>query len=193
MIRSDPVGLPGLAALALVMLLFVVALLAARRGRETGDAAAGARAATLGIAVQGFGIFIAGFGPILVRLDPLGSTALGEAVVVLLLAGGALALFGWAARTMGRNWSIRARTRADHQLVQDGPFRWMRHPIYLAMALFTIALAIAFGHTRQLVAALPMFALGTWLRVRSEEALLRARFEAEYDAYAARVKRFGLF
>jgi protein-S-isoprenylcysteine O-methyltransferase Ste14 len=41
-----------------------------------------------------------------------------------------------------------------------------------------------------LLLALPVYALGTWLRVRVEERLLRAMFAARYDDYAARVKRF---
>ena len=108
---------------------------------------------------------------------------------------GCVALFAWAPRPMGRNWSIVARTRAAPALVEAGPFRLVRHPIYVAMALFMIGLSLAFGHTRQLLLAVPVFALGTWLRVRIEEGLLRRQFGAGYDGYAARVKRFvpGLF
>lgn len=190
---SDPIGLPGLAAFATGALLFLLALLYARRGREPGDAVAGARASSAGIALQGLGIALAAYGPVLVELDPLGARALGEAAAVGSLMAAAVALFAWAAHTLGRNWSLRARTRADHQLVQDGPFRYLRHPIYAAMALFLVALALALGHTRQLAVGLPVFALGTWLRVRSEEALLRRSFGTAYDAYAARVRRFGLF
>jgi protein-S-isoprenylcysteine O-methyltransferase Ste14 len=63
------------------------------------------------------------------------------------------------------------------------------------MGLFLLALAVSFGHLRNLVVALPLFALGTALRVGEEERLLRARFGPAYDDYAARVKRFvpGLF
>ena len=194
MFRSDPVGLPGLAALALGLLLFVVALLAARGRRADGEH--GARRAgtgSFGVLVQGLGFALAGFGPILAALDPMGGTALGEAAAVASLIAVALALFVAASRAMGRNWSIRARTRADHQLVQHGPFRLMRHPIYVAMALYLVALALAFGHTRQLLLAVPVFTLGTALRIRGEEALLAHAFGPAYTAYAARVRRFGLF
>lgn len=81
---------------------------------------------------------------------------------------------------MGANWSIVARTRADHVLVQDGPFAHLRHPIYTGMALFMVALALALGHIRQLLPAAPFFALGTWLRIRSEEDLLRRQFAGAY-------------
>ena len=195
MFRPDPIGLPGLAALALGFACFAIALLIARRqGSVTGREAGASRsfASTLGILIQGFGIFIAGFGPQRLGLDPLSLAALGEAAAVGLLMAGAVVLFGWATRTMGRNWSIIARTRADHALVQDGPFALVRHPIYVAMAMIMVALAIATGHGRQLLLAAPVFVLGTAVRVRIEERLLRAMFG---DGYATRVRRFvpGLF
>ena len=197
--RSEPVGLPGLAALALGLLGFVIAVLLARRGREltTVEEKGGqrARSATVGVVIQGLGMAIASFGPQRIALDPLSPLALVEAAAVAALMTAAMALFFAASRAMGRNWSIRARTRTDHQLVQDGPFRRVRNPIYVAIFLFMLAMAIAFGHPRQLVPAIPVFAIGAWLRVRAEERLLREMFGTAYDVYAARVKRFvpGLF
>ncbi|MBS0478095.1 MAG: isoprenylcysteine carboxylmethyltransferase family protein, partial [Proteobacteria bacterium] len=88
-----------------------------------------------------------------------------------------------------------AQTRSDHVLVQNGPFRWIRNPIYVALGLFMVAMAIAFGHWRNLMVAVPLYAVGTWMRVMREEALLRTQFGVAYDDYIARVKRFvpGLF
>src|SRR4051812_3372703 len=71
---------------------------------------------------------------------------------------------------------IARRGRADHELVTDGIFAHVRNPIYLAMALFLLALAVGLGHGENLLFAAPLFALGTWIRVREEERLLRARF-----------------
>jgi len=59
-----------------------------------------------------------------------------------------------------------------------------------AMALLLLALAVGLGAEWRLIVALPLYALGTWLRVAEEEKLLRTAFGADYDAYAARVKRF---
>ena len=197
MFSPDPVGLPGLAALTTGGFAFAVALIAARRKRRPADEGDAVRAnrSLGGVMLQGLGIAVAGFGPIRVALDPLSAAALIAAAAIALLMAGSVFLFAWASRTMGRNWSIVARTRSDHELVQSGPFAWVRHPIYIAMALFAIALALAFGHGRQLLIALPIFALGTWRRISFEEALLRRMFGADYDVYAGRVKRFvpGLF
>jgi protein-S-isoprenylcysteine O-methyltransferase Ste14 len=196
--HTDPVGLPGLAAIALGFLVFLLALLAARVRAGRGAKVAVARrnnASIIWIIVQGLGIGLAGYGPVRVLLDPTSPKAIAEGMAVLLLMLGAVWLFHASSRTMGKNWSLVARTREDHQLVQSGPFAVVRHPIYVALFFFMIAMAIADGHTRNLLLAVPVYALGTWLRIRHEERILRDQFGADYDAYAARVKRFvpGVF
>lgn len=193
MTLSHPVGLPGLAVLA-VGLFTAVLMLVVARGRRAQDAAeaggARDRGSIVGIVIQGLGFAVAGFGAIRVALDPLGAAALGQAALLAMLLAASVGLFGWASRTMGRDWSLRARTRADHRLVQDGPFRFVRHPIYTAMLLYLLAMALAFGHWVQLLVALPLFAIGTLIRIAAEERLLRGMFGPDYEAYAARVKRF---
>ena len=185
-----PVGLPGLIALALGVGVFGVALLAAggRRGHERG------RRRDTGswgwIALQGVAIGLAGFGPIRIALAPWSPLALAQGVAVAVLMAAAVALFFWASRTMGAEWALVARTRADARLVTSGPFAHVRNPIYVALALFMLAMALAYGHLAQLALALPLFAFATWRRVRSEEKLLHATFGPAYRAYAERVPRF---
>src|SRR5882762_2313711 len=191
--HSDAVGLPALAALALGFFTFLMALMMARyRATRTAHVATASRnnASIIWILVQGVAIGIAGFGAVRVTLDPLSAKALLEGVVVLVLMLGAVGLFDASSRAMGKSWSLVARTREEHQLVQSGPFALVRHPIYVALFFFMIAMAIAYGHTRNLIVAVPLFTIGTLLRIREEESILRAQFGAAYDAYAARVKRF---
>ena len=194
---GDPIGLPGLAVLAASSFLFLVALAAARMraGSEArGNTTRSARSMA-GIGVQAFAIGLAGFGRQNVSLDPLSVKALIEASACAALMAAAIGLFWWASATMGRNWSLVARTREDHQLVQTGPFAHIRHPIYTALFLTMIAIAIGCGHAAHLWFSVPLYALGTSLRIAEEERLLYARFGNAHDAYAARVKRFvpGLF
>lgn len=196
--HNDPVGLPGLAAMALGLVTFFIALMAARyrATRVAGIAdASSSRVSWIWIIMQGLGLAIAGYGRIDVSLDPMSAKAIVEGLATLLLVLGAVGLFDASSRTMGKNWSLVARTREDHQLVRTGPFAVVRHPIYVALFLFMIGMAIAYGHTRNLILAVPVYAVATWLRARLEERLLRHRFGADYDAYAARVKRFvpGVF
>ena len=195
---GDPVGWPGLMIMAIGFFVFMAALFAARRRGEKKPEGPGGRQVSsswAGIAVQGFGIGLVGFGPQNLTLDPASPLALGEAAIVAGLMIATIGLFFAASRTMGKNWSLVARTRSDHRLVTGGPFAYVRHPIYVALFLFMVAIAVAFGHTGRLLVGVPVYALGTWLRIRHEERLLRDMFGAAYDAYAASVKRFvpGIF
>lgn len=183
-------GLPSLAALAAGLLLFAIALVVARwrRPREAGGRRD--RLSVAGIVVQASAfVIVAGRGT-RVTLDPLGAPALAAAGITAILLGVALTLFVWSTATLGRNWSLVARMRPDHALVTSGPFALMRHPIYTALGLVVIAVGIALGHGPALLLALPLYALGTTLRVRVEERMLRATFGPAYEAYATHVKRF---
>jgi protein-S-isoprenylcysteine O-methyltransferase Ste14 len=191
--RNDPVGLPGLAVLMLGFVVFIAALMVARMRASKDAAAPIAQKASVTwwwIVVQGIGIGIIGFGPVRVELDWGSTRAIVEAAVVALAMGGAIALFNASSRAMGKNWALVARTRTDHTLVQTGPFAHVRHPIYVALFLYTLAMAIAFGHARNLLIGLPLYLLGTAMRVTHEERLLCTQFGAAYEDYAARVKRF---
>jgi protein-S-isoprenylcysteine O-methyltransferase Ste14 len=192
LVDPQPTTLLALGALGLCMAAFLVSLILARANGKRGDEAGATRAVAswAGIGVQGLGFAAVGIGPLLIRLDPYAPVQIGEALGVLVLAGVTLFLFVASTRAMGRNWSLVARTREDHQLVTWGPFARVRHPIYTGLFTFMIAMAIAFGHYRGLIVGMPLYWLGTWIRVGREERLLRARFGAAYDAYAARVKRF---
>jgi protein-S-isoprenylcysteine O-methyltransferase Ste14 len=190
---GDPVGLPGLLALGVGFFAFLVALIAAKRVQASAageTTARRSRASIVGVAIQGLAIGFTSIGIQRATLDPLTAKALFEAAAVALLMAATVWLFVWASRTMGQNWSIVARTRGDHALVTAGPFAWIRHPIYTAMFLMMIALAIGLGHVARLLIAVPLYALGTAIRVRIEERLLRAAFSSAYLEYANRVKRF---
>jgi protein-S-isoprenylcysteine O-methyltransferase Ste14 len=196
--HPHPVGWPSAAAFVLGMLIFFATVIMARMraGKNPKVSNTGkANITWLWIAVQGIGIGLAGMGRVDVLTGAPTVAMIVRALVVLALMLGAIWLFDSSSRTMGRNWSLVARTRSDHSLVQTGPFALVRHPIYVALFLFMVAIAVTFGHTGRLLVGVPVYALGTWLRIRHEERLLRDMFGAAYDAYAARVKRFvpGIF
>lgn len=193
-VNPQPTGYPALLAMAVGLAAFLISLSFARkRGEPSRGGEEGAKTASsswVGIAIQALGFMSVGFGPMVIRQDPASPLMLAEGAAVLLLVLTSLFLFVASSRAMGKNWSLVARTREDHQLVTWGPFARVRHPIYTGIFCFMIGMAIAFGHYRGLILGIPLYWIGTWVRVVREERLLRAQFGAAYDDYAARVKRF---
>jgi protein-S-isoprenylcysteine O-methyltransferase Ste14 len=184
------VGQPGAILFLVGSAAFLAILLVSRLTAGGGEqGAARSRRSIVGIAIQMAAFLPFAAFPVRLTLPATSIAALLGAGIQLLLMGSAVALFAWARRTMGRNWSLVARTRDDHRLVTGGPFAIVRHPIYLALLLFLLAEAMAAGRPGMLVIVLPVYGLGTAIRVREEEWLLRAHFGAEYEAYAARVSR----
>lgn len=190
-VAPSPVGLPGLAVLLVGLVLFVAALLFVRWRVGSGrGAAVSSKRSAIGMWLQAAGFFLVSIGPLRPTLQPAAAAAVGQAVAVGLLIGFCISLFMAAAIAMGRNWSFVARVRQNHDLVTWGPFATIRHPIYTGLAAMLLAIAVAFGHWRGLAAGVPLFALGTWIRVTQEERLLRNHFGRQYEAYAQRVRRF---
>ena len=79
--------------------------------------------------------------------------------------------------------------KVPDRLLQSGPYAYTRNPMYLGHLLFLAGLALSF---RSALGGLILLANLPWFhaRVREDEARLRARFGAEYAAYAARVRRW---
>jgi protein-S-isoprenylcysteine O-methyltransferase Ste14 len=92
----------------------------------------------------------------------------------------------WAIYTLGRQWSIQARLRTDHRLVTRGPYRWVRHPVYSCFFGLLIATGLVFSTAPGLAIGVLLYATGTAIRIRSEDALLREQFGQEFDDYSRR-------
>jgi protein-S-isoprenylcysteine O-methyltransferase Ste14 len=112
------------------------------------------------------------------------AAGLAGAFAVAVLMGSAIYLFAASSSTLGVNWSIEARTRTDHELIREGPYAHVRHPIYLGMLLFLLGLAVAVGHWVELVVAVPVFLAGTSIRTKLEERLLEEQFGQKFTEYA---------
>jgi protein-S-isoprenylcysteine O-methyltransferase Ste14 len=95
-----------------------------------------------------------------------------------------------AARTLGKQWALVARVVEGHELVMRGPYAVVRNPIYLAMLGMLIASGLASTRWPILAAALVIFQIGTAIRIRSEEKILREAFGVKFDEYARRVPAF---
>jgi protein-S-isoprenylcysteine O-methyltransferase Ste14 len=148
------------------------------------------RTAILGIALQGASYGIAWsvhrpfFSPIVALSKPL---EIALAVFTILVAAGSVWFVSAAIRTLGKQWSLGARLIEGHKLITEGPYGLVRNPIYTGMFGMLLATGLAVSHWVGLLIAIIVYAVGTVVRVRSEEKLLRGAFGAEFDAYARRV------
>ena len=109
------------------------------------------------------------------------------------IAGSAVILLGaWlvaSAVLYFRSWRFRAALDEGHQLATGGPFRFMRHPIYMGLNLLALGSAIWVPSIVLWVSAAWM-AVGSDLRGRAEEKILLETFGAAYRDYCGRVRRF---
>jgi len=94
-------------------------------------------------------------------------------------------LFTWWARLhLGKLWSGRITRKEGHHVVDTGPYKIVRHPIYTGILLAAVATAAEKGSGSAL-AGLAMLIVGCWMKAHLEERFLRAELGAEaYDAYA---------
>ena len=95
--------------------------------------------------------------------------------------------FVWSARALGKSMTPYPRPRDTGELIEKGPYRFVRHPIYASGLLFFLGV----GLSSSVPATLGALALGAlwWRKAAVEEEHLSARFP-EYDDYRRRVRRF---
>jgi protein-S-isoprenylcysteine O-methyltransferase Ste14 len=123
-----------------------------------------------------------------IRSDRVPSWFAGQRVASGALIGVAIILVSWALAFL-RSWRVRAKLAPGHELTTNGPFRLLRHPIYMALNL--LALGTAFWvPTATVWAAFILVVIGSDVRARAEEHILARAFGTAYADYCARTKRF---
>ncbi|MDA8332572.1 MAG: isoprenylcysteine carboxylmethyltransferase family protein [Candidatus Dormibacteraeota bacterium] len=78
----------------------------------------------------------------------------------------------WSIRSLGHQWNVRGVVAQDFEVVSRGPYRWIRHPNYLAVGLEVFALPMAAGAWRSAVVLSAANAVVLQRRIRAEERLL---------------------
>jgi protein-S-isoprenylcysteine O-methyltransferase Ste14 len=107
----------------------------------------------------------------------------------LFFAIAALGMFHLTHRALGRNWSISLDVREGHQLITDGVYRRVRHPMYAAFWLWAIAQALLLPNWIAGLAGLVGFGTLFFGRVAREERMMLEAFGDSYRAYMARTGR----
>ncbi len=97
----------------------------------------------------------------------------------------------WAFSHLRHQWTVHVdESVANRRLVTDGPYGWVRHPLYLGACVEALALPAAFSAWPGLLVAAVCFVPAEIQRAYFEERFLRLTFGAAYDDYAARTWAF---
>jgi len=120
----------------------------------------------------------------------LGGAAAGRGVGALALASG-VALYRWSAHALGDALSPLVRPHPAGRLVTEGPYRRLRHPMYVGQGLIALGAPLVLG-CRWAFAVSFAAAVVLFVRSRLEEDALDGAY-ADYAAYRARAKRFVPF
>ena len=104
-------------------------------------------------------------------------------------------LFQLSHADLGANWSITLEVREKHRLVTQGIYRRVRHPMYLALVLYSSGQALVLPNWVAGPFYLILFALLVALRIGPEERMMLEEFGKDYELYMTRTKRLvpGVF
>lgn len=185
----DPLQLPTFWIVITCWLAFAAVFLLRKRPPSV-EQRTRSNASVVGIVLVGVGYWIVWsgrrrVGTSIVDFGPLVAYALDAVAVVMAI--GSVWLTMAAIRTLGKQWNLRAAVVEGHALITAGPYATVRHPVYVGMLGLLVATGLAQSRWWALVAGLAVAVVGTVVRMREEERLLRAEFGETFEAYRARV------
>jgi protein-S-isoprenylcysteine O-methyltransferase Ste14 len=139
----------------------------------------------VGLLLEGIAIFLA----FVFRNDgPPEPVRTGAAMVLIV---GCAAMAWQSVVHLGRQFRVHAGLYHDHELVRTGPYQIVRHPIYTSLMGMLIATMLLLRMDWLWAGiSLACFIAGTEIRVRSEDALLAARFKDTFPAYRKAVSAY---
>lgn len=105
--------------------------------------------------------------------------------LLLTLAGAALAI--WARFILGTNWSGLITVKENHTLITNGPYTWVRHPMYSGLLLALLGTALVQGKVIYLIVIF-LAAVALWMKLRTEERFMYETFGEEYRHYQQHIK-----
>ncbi|HEY6805170.1 MAG TPA: isoprenylcysteine carboxylmethyltransferase family protein [Pyrinomonadaceae bacterium] len=183
--------LPTIAVAAIVIswLAFALVFITRKQSPKSPDKKRDPRSVK-GIVIQGLSFGVA-WGAHRSYFTPLvrGPYALEAtlSIIAIVLAVASVVFTMMAVRVLGKEWSLTARVVEGHKLATHGPYSLVRHPIYTGMLGMLLATGLAVSFWPALIISVVIFFIGTVIRIRIEEGLLREMFGVEYDDYARRV------
>jgi protein-S-isoprenylcysteine O-methyltransferase Ste14 len=107
--------------------------------------------------------------------------------LALMLAG--IVLRQWAIAMLGRSFTVVVRVREGQEVIDTGPYRWVRHPSYTGMLLTFAGYGLALGNWISILCAVLVPLTGIMVRIHFEEQALLEGLGEPYRRFAEGRKR----
>ncbi len=178
-----------IAALIEVLVCWIAWTMAFVKPRK--EAAGQKQAASAPASKWGIVLVTVAFALIWMWVRPAGMQKSMPSLIASMVLGPLSVALAWAAAwRLGKQWRYVAAVSEDHELIQTGPYHWVRHPIYLSMLGMLMATGAAWTWWPMWIAGAVTFLAGTEVRVRAEDRLLEDRFQDSFRAYRRRVPAY---
>jgi protein-S-isoprenylcysteine O-methyltransferase Ste14 len=89
----------------------------------------------------------------------------------------------YAISTLGKFFTATIQIKKDHELIQAGPYRYIRHPSYLGILIISLGLGIALANWISLILCIMIPTIGLVQRIKFEEKELEQHFGKQYQDY----------
>jgi protein-S-isoprenylcysteine O-methyltransferase Ste14 len=93
----------------------------------------------------------------------------------------------YSRKVLGSNWSREVLFKKNHELITRGPYRYVRHPIYLGLLMLFLGTALAIGNLGSILGFILLF-FNFKQKYRDEEALMIKHFKGRYLAYMKKTR-----
>lgn len=93
----------------------------------------------------------------------------------------------WSKYLLGKNWSLSVQKKVNHELIQNGIYSYLRHPIYTGLLLLFIGNTLIVGDYRGIIAVVIVL-VSFWFKLIKEEKLLIETFGNDYIEYKKKTK-----
>ena len=110
-------------------------------------------------------------------------------LVGFLLFNAAAVVILWAHLTLGKFWSGDLETKPNHRVIDTGPYRFVRHPLYSSYLFMTVGLFLVTGNWL-VGSAMLLYFLSVAARSWKEEEMMLQRLGEPYEQYMDRTNRF---